>query len=176
MNPLEPVSRKATYASIFHEKEEGFLSSCGFELVNDPFEYDHHYLRSSAIYLCRNVGIYLRVSFTPAYEMSAGILFGRRWSRGKWEYYSNRYCAFASRLNLSTPCSYSMRKMDRDELMATMSNDLERTLPEVVRRVTVADVLALESAQYGAEDLAKLQFGERFREKVSVGSLELPDV
>ena len=44
------------------------------------------------------------------------------------------------------------------------------SLPMIVKRVTLDDLLAIEREQYGAEDLACIRFGPTYRDHVEISA------
>jgi hypothetical protein len=151
-----------TDAETFHALAENDLVQLGFSLVNDPTQTQSRYSNSSADYECSR-GLRLSVGFSNDSGTGAAF-FGRFWSLGEaGGYFSNYFAILARRYGIDTPLSYPLSWGERraSEIAAILT-DLKRTLPEVMKRVTLDDLIQLERETFGAQTIARAQFGEDF--------------
>lgn len=102
------------------------------------------------------------------------VFFGRRWSLGQgYARVSNYYAILARRLGIDTRLSYPLSWADqRAEELAAILTDLKRTLPEVMMRVTLDDLIQVEREEFGAETLARAKFGADFERSVQVSHFQ----
>lgn len=164
-----------TDAETFHVLAGEELDRLGFFLVNDPSQTQGRYSSSSADYE-RACGLGLSVGFEND-SRSAVVFFGRRWSlAGGYAYWSNYYATVAQIFGIDTPIVYPLSWGDKraDEIAAILT-DLKRTLPEVIKRVTLEDLIHVERETFGAETIARMQLGEDFRRLVQVSSFRGPN-
>lgn len=161
-----------TDAAKFHALAGDDLVRLGFSLANDPSQTRGRYSDSSADYQCSR-GLWLSVGFEND-SGSALVFFGRRWSPGQGHARVSNYLAIlARRLGIDTPVSYPLSWGDRRAgEIATILTDLKRTLPEVMKRVTLDDLIQVEREQFGAETLARAQFGKDFDRSVEVSTFQ----
>lgn len=101
--------------------------------------------------------------------------FGRLWSLGEGggAYFSNNYAILARRFGIDTPVYYPLSWGEqRSREIATILADLKGTLPEVMKRVTLDDLVHVEREPFGAETLARLQVGADFERLFNVSSFQ----
>lgn len=159
-----------TDAQTFHALAGDELVRFGFSLANDPSQTRGRYSDSSADYECSR-GLWLSVGFEND-SGSALVFFGRRWSLGQGHArLSNYYAILASRFGIETPVSYPLSwDEQRASELAAILTDLKRTLPEVMKRVTLNDLIQVERETFGAETLARAHFGTDFDRLCQVSS------
>jgi hypothetical protein len=162
----------ATDAATFHALAGDHLVRLGFSLANDPNQTRGRYSDSSADYQC-SCGLWLSVGFEND-SGSALVFFGRRWFLGQGDArVSNHLAILARRFGIDTPISYPLSWGDqRAGEIATILTELKRSLPEVMKRVTLDDLIQVEREQFGAETLARAQFGTGFDRSVRVSSFQ----
>jgi hypothetical protein len=161
-----------TDAIKFHALAGEELAELGFSLANDPSQTRGRYSDSSAEYRCSR-GLWLSVGFEND-SGSALVFFGRRWSLGQGHARVSNYLAIlARRFGIDTPISYPLSWGDRRAgEIATIMADLKRTLPEVMNQVTLDDLIQVEREQFGAETVARAQFGTNFFQSVQVSNFQ----
>ena len=165
-----------TLAYQFHEMASPFLSSINFELVADPNRNLSVYQASSAEYRSIN-GLNLSITFQPMDGSSVSIYIGRWWLQpdmGPWGCLSNTYSVLTQRFGIQMPLYYKL-VLNPDEIantMVTVLKDLQRSLPEVLERTTLEDLICIESEQYGAKITAELKFGPNCMEVVEISSFD----
>ena len=153
----------STDAETFHALAGDDLVRLGFSLANDPSQTRGRYSDSSADYQCSR-GLWLSVGFEND-SGNALVFFGRLWSlgQGRGAYFSNYYAILARRFGIDTPVYYPLSWGEqRAREICTILTDLKRTLPEVMKRVTLDDLVQVEREAFGAETIARLQFGADF--------------
>jgi hypothetical protein len=152
------MSRPIHLASTFHDMARPFLSGLGLELESDPNEIRNPYQATGATYKSRN-GFFLAVGFNPLDGCSARMMCGRRWNYTsdipgleQFERWSNDYFVLARRFGFDLPNGY---QLDVDDVANTdlrkILDDLEQTLPTILERVTVDDLIAIEREKFGCE-------------------------
>ena len=106
-------------------------------------------------------GLCLLVGFAPIDGSSAEIYCGREWSaRQEHLFLSNYYAVPAKRLGVDTPMFYELGDGEQVNIaMNMMLADLRRTLPLIVARVTLEDLLCIEREEFGAESKARWRSG-----------------
>ena len=70
---------------------------------------------------------------------------------------------------------YYKLDLNPDELvntMVTVLKDLQRSLPEVLERTTLEDLVCIESEQYGAKIQAERKFGSNCMELVEISRFD----
>jgi hypothetical protein len=148
-----------------------FLSELGFTLVDDPSLIRNPYQTTAATYKS-NSGFFLRVGFDPLDSNSAGVACGRQWRASTgWSVLSNKYAVVAKRLGIDVPIHYSLGY--GDEIPRTMErilDDLRSTLPVVMQRITLEDLIAVESEAFGARKIASGYVGPD-----NLGNVEVSD-
>jgi hypothetical protein len=148
-----------TDAQTFHTLAGDDLVKFGFSLVNDPKQTRGRYSDCSAEYECAG-GLHLSVGF----ENDSGyalVFFGRLWTFGEGvARLSNYYATLAKRFAIDTPLGYPLSwGPQRSAEIAAIISDLRRTLPEVMARVTLEDLIHVEREQFGAEAIGRAHFG-----------------
>lgn len=134
---------------VFHSLAGSFLAAHRFVLTNDPGIMGR-YGGSGADYRSHR-GLALWVSFDHMDSDSVGISFGREWSpKGAASYLSNSYSTMAQRFGLDVPLTYPMESIrcePLDVLAKRILADLKRTLPIVISKVTMSDLVAVENEE-----------------------------
>ncbi len=152
------MARAIRLAQVFHERAWPFLSEIGFELENDPAEVVGQHSGSSACYKSR-IGFFLRIGFDPIDGKTAGIRCGRKWYYSPisdkfqgTEVLSNDYAVLANRFGFELPVNYELRVHDEEANdIDDILNDLRATLQTVMKGVTLDDLEAIESEEYGCQ-------------------------
>jgi hypothetical protein len=135
---------------------EPFLSTLGFALINDLAEVDR--LGETRAHYKSQKGFFLLVGFDPYDGQSAGITCGRKWTftptSPKFTSHSklsNQYHVLARRFGFDLPLFYPLRwNSGRDDLKRIL-DDLETTLPSILERLTLADLIQIEREEYGCQ-------------------------
>jgi hypothetical protein len=144
--------RPATHAAAFHSLAGSFLVAEGFALVDDPGIIGR-YGGSSALYRSER-GLFLSIGFEPIDGSYAGMFSGREWtSKGRRLFLSNQYSKLAQRFGLDVPETYELMgdREQQNAVVEKMVTDLRRSLPIVVSKVSLNDLLAVENDEpYGA--------------------------
>jgi hypothetical protein len=161
-----------TDAETFHALAGDDFVRLGLSLANDPGQTRGRYSDSSADYQCSR-GLWLSVGFEND-SGSAVVCFGRLWSLGNaGGYFSNYYAILARKYGIDTPVSYSLSwGEERANQIATILTDLKRTLPQVIKRVTLEDLIHVEREPFGAETIARAQFGAEFERLFQVSNFK----
>jgi hypothetical protein len=148
-----------------------FFSELGLKLVDDPTLILNPYQMTAATYKS-NQGLFLRIGFDPADSNSAIVAYGRQWrGGGGWSALSNRYAALVKRFGVDVPAYYDLGHGDEiAKTMQTILDDLKRTLPVVMQRTTLNDLVAVESEEFGARRTAAAYFGPHNLESVEVSA------
>ena len=152
------MSRPIRLARTFHEMAWPFLSGLGFELQNDPDQFVGRYLATNALYKSQK-GFFLIVGFDPLDGSGAGMSCGRSWNYTskipelrQFERLSNRYHVLARRFGFEVAKSYELRVDDEANTdIQAILNDLEATLPTILRRTTQEDLIAVEKEKHGSQ-------------------------
>ncbi len=152
------MSRPIRLASTFHEMALSFLSSLGFELQNDPDQFGTPYLATKAVYKSQN-GFFLAVGFDPLDGSYAAMSCGRSWNYTseipelrRFEHLSNEYHVLASRFGFEVTRSFELQVNDEANTdIQAILDDLKATLPTILRRVTLEDLIAVEQEKYGSQ-------------------------
>lgn len=160
-----------TEAHLFHDLANAFLANLGFVLANDPSRIWMPFRATSALYRSSR-GLSLQVGFEPGDSNSAAIYCGREWSaQQELQFLSNYYAVLARRLGLHAPMFYKLGEQYQDAItMKSMLTDLQRTLPDIVARVTLQDLLCIEREEFGAERKAGWRFGPEYLKHVEVSN------
>lgn len=158
-----------TEAHLFHDLAGAFLAELGFLLANDPDRIWKPFRASSALYRSSRA-LSLLVGFEPGDSNTATIYCGREWSaQQELQFLSNCYAVLARRLSLHTPMFYKLGEPRQYAItMRSMLTDLQRTLPDIVARVTLEDLLCIEREEFGAERKAKGYFGPEYLQHVEI--------
>lgn len=160
-------------ASHFHEMAWPFLSDLGFVLAKDPGSILNSYQLTAATYKKKR-GFFLTVGFDPLDSNSAIISCGRKWleSRGGF-LLSNRYSALARRMGIEVPEHYMLGYGDEiDRTMERILGDLKKTLPIVLQRVTLEDLISIEHEDDGAHSHAAAHYGPRYLQRLKIGEYQ----
>lgn len=158
-----------TEAHLFHHLANACLANLGFVLANDPSRIWRPFRWTSALYRSSR-GLFLQVGFEPGDSNTATIYCGRAWSaQQELQFLSNCYAVLARRLGLHAPMFYKLGEQHQDAItMKSMLTDLQRTLPDIVARVTLEDLLCIEREEFGAERKAKGHFGPEYLQHVEI--------
>jgi len=142
-------------ASEFHNKSWPMLSELGFALDNDPARIIGPYQCSAARYRCA-IGLFLLAGFDPIDARGAAIRCGRKWRYAPGaptlpahENLSNNYAVLARRFGVEVLRAYELRPNGAVASIDTMIADLRDTLPIVLERVCLADLVAIEDEEFG---------------------------
>lgn len=145
----------------FHQLAGSFLSELGFKLLDDPSLILNTYQTTAATYRS-NSGFFLRIGFDPLDSNSASVTCGRQWRASTgWSALSNNYAAVAKRFGIDVPTYYRLGY--GDEIPKTMENilgDLRATLPLILRRTSLEDLIAVENEEFGARRIAGAYAGQ----------------
>ena len=77
----------------------------------------------------------------------------------------------ARRFGIDVPMVYKLGYGEEEAVtMQAMLADLKRTLPVVVPRVTLDDLLRIERDEHGVETRARARFGPKYLENVEIGA------
>ncbi len=144
-------------AETFHALAAAELGRLGFMLINDPSQRRGRYSDASADYECPR-----RLRLSVGFENDSGnalVFFGRLWLLQQGHTcLSNHYAMIARRFGINTPMSYPLScGQQRTGQIAAILTDLKRTLPEVMKRVTLDDLIHVEREKFGAESIAGSQ-------------------
>ena len=158
-------------ASHFDRFAGPYLAEMGFRLTNDPGEVRGPYRATLAIYASPK-GLFLAAGFAPMDGSYAAISAGRQWIvRGEWYGLSNSYCNLAKRFGLTVPEYYPMEGGEKfRNTLSAMLEDLKATLPIVLARVSLQDLLEVEAAKYGAQFRAMRAIGANAMDDVEVST------
>ena len=170
------MNRPIRLANTFHEIARPFRSGLGFELQNEPNQFGGAYLATRAVYKSRD-GFFLAVGFEPLDGSDAGLMCGRSWNYTsdipelrRFERLSNKYHVLAKRFGFDLPERY---KLDVDDAansdIQAILDDLKATLPDILSRVTLEDLVAIEQEKDGSQWHQERE--SRQRTLKSIGSL-----
>lgn len=134
------------------------------EFTGSPYG-DHYSLYQSP----RN--LFLSVGFSPLDGHSAVLRFGRLWTyRDAYYTLSSSYYSIARIFGFSHPAYYEL-EYGGDAVAKTIQliiTDLSDSLSVVLRRIDTITLIAAERQQFGAETIARTQFGDKFELQVKV--------
>jgi hypothetical protein len=164
--------RGPTLASLFHGRACAFLTHHGFNLINEPSESFGRYNFSSAKYKAAS-NLYLTAAFEPYDGNDGQIFFGRQWIFGGYTYLSNNYAVMAKRFGFDVRSLYRLREEDGDRTIEVIVSDLQRSLPTVISKIQLQDVVTVEQEPYGAKSLAKMILRTNDLSSVQISSLDL---
>lgn len=125
---------------------------------------------SAALYRSTR-GLSLWIMFEPHDGAAAGMSCGREWTPKGWAtFLSNSYSQLAQRFGLNVPLSYPI---ENGELPITVVEkivaDLERSLPIVVSKISLHDLIAVENEEpTGAAAIVTRSFGENYAASVDI--------
>lgn len=168
MSPSDD-NHPASDALAFHRLAGDFLGAQGFALLNAP-EVVVHFGGSQAFYRSER-GLALSVGFEPVDGNFAEVSFGREWYWNERRLFlSNSYSSMARRFGLDVPVSYPMgRGAQQRSVVVQIVADLERTLPIILPRVSLEDLLAVENEEpFGAAVHATRSFGGDYSAHVHI--------
>jgi hypothetical protein len=161
--------RPATHAGVFHNVAAPFLAALGFALASDPAIVSR-FGGGSAFYRSKR-GLSLCVIFDPVDSDCAWINCGREWTPKGWAMLlSNNYSKLAQRFGLDVPLSYPMDRREPLDIFAErILADLKRSLPIVVAKVSMNDLLAVENEEpSGAAASPVRSFGANYSASVDI--------
>jgi hypothetical protein len=161
--------RPATHAVVFHSVAGPFLAALGFALAGDPAIVGR-FGGSSAFYRSKR-GLSLWVIFDPVDSDCAWINCGREWTPKGWAMLlSNNYSILAQRFGLDVPLSYLMDRGEPLDILAErILSDLKRSLPIVVSKVSMDDLVAIENEEpAGAAVNVIRSFGANYAASVDI--------
>jgi hypothetical protein len=125
---------------------------------------------SSALY-CSKRGLSLWVMFEPSDGAAAWMSFGREWSpKGHGRFLSNAYSKLAQRLGFDLPLDYPIAKGEQPIIVVEkIVADLKRSLPSVLAKVSMNDLLAIENEEpHGAAAIVLRSLGTDYAASVDV--------
>ncbi len=160
-------------AEVFHQFAGGKLASLGFQLAGDPTVTLGNYQDAAALYCCTR-GFFVSVGFSPMDARAAAVSFGRKWSwDGGARGLSNYLFVFARKYWLELPQSYPLVKGATGVRAANQCilEDLQRTVPQILSRLTLADLEAIELEQFGMAWSSKNQYGEDYLAHVTMSDV-----
>jgi hypothetical protein len=163
------LQRPTTHAAVFHSVAGSFLDAQGFVLAGDPGIVGR-YGGSAALYRSRR-GLSLWISFEPCDGAAAGMSCGREWTpHGQATFLSNDYSTLAQRFGLDLPLSYPIASGEQPIIVVEkIVADLKRSLPIVVARVSMNDLLAVENEEpRGGAANAIRSFGANYAASVDI--------
>ena len=166
-----------THANSFHNTAGPILSELGFELVNDPQKKVGRYSISSARYKSA-ASLYLSIGFDPADGRCISVFFGR-FLKAKYRKFnigrlSNYYYVLARRFEITVPNYYPLRYGEEmSDSMQSVLHDLRETLPAVLSKVTLEDLIAVEKEQYGSQKVAEGYLGDQYLDLVEISELTI---
>jgi hypothetical protein len=139
--------RWASNAVAFHSIAGWFLAAHGFAITNDPGLVGMHG-GSAACYRCKR-GLALWVVFEPYDGAGAAMSCGREWTpKGAASFLSNHYAKLAARFGLDLPLIYPIASGEQPAIVAEkILADLKRSLPIVVAKVSMEDLVAIENEE-----------------------------
>ena len=160
-------------AELFHRDAGAELAALGFHLEDDPVEARGNFRDSAALYRSQR-GFCLSVGFSPQDSGAATVSFGRQWWYGSaYRGLSNYLFVFCQWYGLECPQSYALiiDSAAVRQVYRTIVDDLERTLPRVLERLTRADLEEIELAQYGTARHARRALGDGYLSQVVISEV-----
>lgn len=167
--PKTSHERPATHAVVFHSVAGPFLAAQGFALAGD-LAIVGRFGGSSAFYRSER-GLSLWVIFDPVDSDCAWIYCGREWTPKGWAMFlSNNYSMLAQRFGLDVPLSYLMDRGEPLDVFAErLLTDLQRSLPIVVSKVSIDDLVAIENEEpHGAAVNVIRSLGPNYADSVEI--------
>jgi hypothetical protein len=161
--------RPSTHAVVFHSVAASFLGSQGFTLVGDPGIVGM-YGGSAALYRTKR-GLSLWIMFEPYDGAAAWMTCGREWTPKEGApFLSNAYSKLAQRFGVDLPLDYPIANGEQPSIVAErIVADLKRSLPIVVSKVSMTDLLAIENEEpSGAAASAVRSFGANYATNVDI--------
>ncbi len=174
--PPKNHEQQATHADALHSMAGSFLTTQGFVLAGDPGIVGR-YGGSTAFYRSER-GLSLSNTFDPHDGNAAWMSYGREWtSNGRLLSLSNNYSNLARRFGLDIPPYYAMGDREpQDVVVRKIVTDLKHSLPIVVSRLSLNDLLAVENEEpSGAAAIALRTFGESYSAHVEIRGFHGPD-
>ena len=155
---------------VFHSVAGSFLGSLGFTLAEDPGIVGMHG-GSAAIYRSKR-GLSLWIMFEPYDGAAAWMSCGREWTpKGKATFLSNGYPTLAQRFGLELPVDYPIANGEQQPIIVVekVVADLTRSLPIVVAKVSMNDLIAIENEEpHGAAVNVVRNFGANYAASVDI--------
>jgi hypothetical protein len=161
--------RPSTHAVVFDSVAGSFLSSQGFTLAGDPGVVGMY--GGSAAFYRSGRGLSLSVAFEPHDGAAAWMSCGREWTPKGWAMFlSNGYSKLAQRFGLDLPVSYPIASGEQPIIVVEkIAADLKRSLPVIVSRVSLDDLVAIENEEpSGAAVNVIRSFGANYADSVEV--------
>lgn len=161
--------RPTIHAVVFHSVAGSFLSSLGFTLAGDPGIVGMH--GGSAAFYRSGRGLSLSVAFEPSDGAAAWMSCGREWTPKGWAMFlSNGYSKLAQHFGLDLPAEYPIASGEQPIIVVEkIVADLERSLPIVVSKVSLNDLIAVENEEpTGAAVIVRRSFGENYAASVDI--------
>ena len=151
------MNRPIRLANTFSELAWPFLSDLEFRLDNDPNQVGQ-YMATRADYRLEN-GFFLSVGFNPLDGGTAGIMCGRAWNyRSKipalreFRRFSHHYDVLAAKFGFELPRAYPLDVNDEENAdLLSILDDLQNSLPGILARLTLTDLIAIEREEHGAQ-------------------------
>jgi hypothetical protein len=178
MNQIYPDSHK------FHGNAVGVLGELGFRLVNDLGKSSGPFGCPIAIYE-NPEGLFLSVAFENV-EKDTVVSFGRCWCgvseagahRGDFAEtdfnirfgLSNYLYSFSKYFGVNFQPNYHFSKCgnNNEKVLKGLIYDLSSVLPVVLQRITLADIVILENAEYGVVNKIVANYGKDYEPYVRI--------
>jgi hypothetical protein len=154
---------------VFHSVAGSFLGSLGFTLAEDPGIVGMQG-GSAAIYRSKR-GLSLWIMFEPSDGAAAWMTCGREWTpREGASFLSNAYSRLAQRFGLELPVDYPIANGEQPIIVVEkIVADLKRSLPIVVAKVSMNDLIAIENEEpHGAAVNVVRSFGANYAASVDI--------
>lgn len=116
-------------------------------------------------------GLSLWIMFEPYDGAAAWLTCGREWAPKEWApFLSNAYSKLAQRFGLDVPLDYPIGNGEQPIIVVEkIVADLERSLPIVVSKVSMNDLLAIENEEpSGAAAIVTRSYGANYRASVDI--------
>ena len=114
---------------------------------------------TAAVYKCA-AGLYLRAGLDPLDGKCAALRFGRLWRLVDTEFdspperglLSNGYAVLARRFGFELPDYYPLHNGEHfRQDVREIVNDIDRTLPALMSKTTLNDLIEVEAEKFGAK-------------------------
>ena len=161
--------RPSTHAVVLHSVAGSFLGSQGFTLAGDPGIVGM-YGGSAALYRSKQ-GLSLWIMFEPSDGAAAWMTCGREWTPKEGApFLSNAYSRLAQRFELDLPVDYPIASGEQPIIVVEkIVADLERSLPIVVSKVSLNDLVAIENEEpHGAAVIVIRSYGANYVASVAI--------
>jgi hypothetical protein len=125
---------------------------------------------SAALYRSKR-GLSLWIMFEPYDGAAAWLTCGREWApKDGAPFLSNAYSKLAQRFGLDVPLDYPIANGEEPIIVVEkIVADLDRSLPIVVSKVSLNDLLAVENEEpTGAAVIVTRSFGENYATSVDI--------